>query len=125
MKICFPIVNNDGLKSMVNVHFGSTKDFLIYDSETKDHEIVSNADENHTHGMCQPLKALQGKVVDMVIVGGLGMGALQKLNAMGIKVCRAVAGTVDDNIQLFNSNRLAEISANDACAGHGDCGHGS
>ena len=123
MKICFPIIGNEGLKSQVNVHFGSTKDFLIYDSDTKDHEVVSNADAGHAHGMCQPLKALQGRKIDIVIVGGVGMGALQKLNAMSIRVCRAVSGSVNDNIQLFQENKLAEINANDACSGHGDCGH--
>jgi len=123
MKICFPIINNEGLKSQVNVHFGSTKDFLIYDSDTKEYEVVSNADAEHAHGMCQPLKALQGKKIDVVIVGGVGMGALQKLKAMSITVCRAVSGSVNNNLQLFQESKLAEINANDACSGHGDCGH--
>ena len=41
---------------------------------------------------CNPIKALSGEVVDAVVVGGIGKGAIIKLNSMGIKVYKAIEG---------------------------------
>jgi predicted Fe-Mo cluster-binding NifX family protein len=74
--------------------------------------------------MCSPLKALDGKMVNVIVVGGIGAGAINKLNGMGIKVYRASEGTVRDNIGIFESNIISEITVEHACGGHaGGCGH--
>jgi predicted Fe-Mo cluster-binding NifX family protein len=123
MKICFPILADKGLESPVNNHFGSTRKFLIYDLDSGSFETVENSDAGHVHGACQPLKALDGKKVDAVVLGGIGRGALLKLNAMGIRVFRASTALVEDNLKLYRDGRLVEISAEGTCAGHGTCGH--
>jgi predicted Fe-Mo cluster-binding NifX family protein len=124
MKICFPIQEDKGLESPVNDHFGSTRAFLIYDTDRNSCETVRNPDASHVHGACHPLKALEGRQVDAVVLGGIGTGALLKLNAMGVKVFRAAASLVGDNLQGYRDGRLAEITPDGACAGHGDCHHG-
>jgi len=81
---------------------------------------------DHAHGMCSPLKALDGKKVDAIVVGGIGAGAINHLNQMGIKVYRGSEGTIQDNIDLFENNTLPEITMDQACGGHGHnggCGH--
>jgi predicted Fe-Mo cluster-binding NifX family protein len=68
--------------------------------------------------------ALDGKSVDAMIVGGIGAGALTKLNALGIRVYGAGASTVKENLVLLNQNKLQELSAFNACRAHqGECGH--
>ena len=124
MKVCFPILEDEGLRSIVNSHFGSTKEFLIYDAEKESFEIVQNSNAEHVHGACQPLMALDGKHIDAVILGGIGRGALLKLNAMGIKVFRASTSLVEDNLNHYRQGHLVEITPDGTCAGHGDCGHG-
>lgn len=124
MKICFPILSDRGLQSPVNDHFGSTKEFLIYDSDSDSFETVQNSDAGHVHGACQPIKALNGRHIDAVVLGGIGTGALLKLNAQGVKVFRASAPLVEDNIKLYRDGSLIEIRADDACTGHGSCDHG-
>lgn len=124
MKICFPIIEENGLKSVVNNHFGSTEIFLIYDTDTKTHSTVKNADTEHAHGACQPLKALNGQKVDAVVLGGIGRGALLKLNAIGIKVLRTSLPSVEENIELLQNGKLTEIKPEETCTGHGECGHG-
>jgi len=89
MKICFPVESNKGLESNVYDHFGSAPTFVIFNTETKSHEIINNQNLEHEHGKCSPVKALAGKVVDAIVVGGIGAGAVNKLNNMGIKVYRA------------------------------------
>lgn len=122
MKLCFPAETNKGLESIVYSHFGSAPFFLLFDTETNTSDIIDNQDLGHEHGMCSPLKALNGKAVDAIVVGGIGAGAVSKLNSMGIKVYRAEENTVRKNIDLFKSDSLPQISIDDACGHHGGCG---
>ena len=98
MRICFPTDDPRGLDSVVFSHFGSAPGFVVVDTESQGIEELNNGDLHHVHGMCQPLKALGGLSVDAVAVGGIGMGALMKLQGMGITVYRAQAGTVGQNV---------------------------
>jgi hypothetical protein len=75
MMIAFPVEEYRGLESQIYGHFGSAPSFLLLDSETMAVENLTNADQNHIHGMCSPMKALAGRKVDAVVVGGIGMGA--------------------------------------------------
>ncbi|MCG2755098.1 MAG: NifB/NifX family molybdenum-iron cluster-binding protein [Desulfobacteraceae bacterium] len=87
-------------------------------------DTINNQDLGHVHGMCNPLKALNGKPVDVIVVGGIGAGAINKLNAMGVKVYRACEGTVQNNIDLFQNSIMPEMPIENACGGHaGGCGH--
>jgi predicted Fe-Mo cluster-binding NifX family protein len=124
MKLCFPVASDSGLDSEVFGHFGSAPVFVIFDAESKSIETLNNQDLGHAHGKCSPLKALDRKTVDVVVVKGIGAGALNKLNTMGIKIYQASEVTVRDNIGLFESNALSEITLKHACGGHaGGCGH--
>jgi ArsR family transcriptional regulator len=124
MKVAFAVQSDQGMKSRVYDHFGSAPLFVIVDSVSQDISTVNNKDLNHVHGACNPIKALDGRSVDAMVVGGIGAGALIKLNGMGIKVFAAGAPTIKENILLFNENKLAELSVNNACHAHeGGCGH--
>ena len=79
MKICVPVEVNNGFESRPFGHFGSAPMFVVYDLESGDLSTINNCDLGHEHGMCQPIKALAGNVVDAVIVGGIGQGAIAKL----------------------------------------------
>ncbi|MGC9967326.1 MAG: NifB/NifX family molybdenum-iron cluster-binding protein [Syntrophobacteraceae bacterium] len=125
MKICFPTENLLGLDSIVYSHFGSAPGFVIVDSESKEVEEIQNGDLHHAHGMCQPLQALGGREVDAVAVGGIGAGALMRLQAQGIKVYRVTIGTVGQNMEFILKGNLPEFNATFTCAGHagGGCAH--
>ncbi|MGL5314951.1 MAG: NifB/NifX family molybdenum-iron cluster-binding protein [Peptostreptococcaceae bacterium] len=122
MKICVPVEVNEGLDSKPFGHFGSAPMFVVCDLESGEVNKIENGDLGHEHGKCQPLKALSGTAVDAVIVGGIGQGAIVKLNQMGIKVYKAQADTIGDNINLLKENKLQEFSMNHTCS-HDGCGH--
>lgn len=122
MKIAFPTQFDQGLESPVFGHFGSAGYFLVVDDVSGAVETIVNADRDHLHGQCQPLAALGGQKVDAVVVGGIGGGALQKLLSSGIKVYRAVEGTLNQNLELIRTHRLPEFSLKMTCAGHGGQG---
>lgn len=118
MKLCIPTTTKDGPSALVHEHFGSAPFFLVYDAETKAVEVIDNSHEHHAHGMCQPLTALAGRSIDVVVCGGMGARAVQKFNEAGIKVYRAVPGTVSDIARLFSEGVLEEITLANSCAHH-------
>ena len=119
MRICIPTETNQGKSAKVYSHFGSAPFFTIVDSGKDSVEIINNANQHHSHGMCQPMSALTGKKVDAVVTGGMGSRAVQKLNEGGIKVYRAIPGTVADIVSQFIKGGLEEITIQNACAQHG------
>lgn len=126
MKICFPTETLQGLDSRVYTHFGSAPGFVIVDMSDMKVEEIGNNDLHHAHGMCQPLKALGGREIDAVVVGGIGAGALMKLQAQGITVFRAAQGTVQQNMALIQDRKLPQFEAKFTCGGHaggGGCAH--
>ena len=124
MKICFPAESLQGLNSKLYGHFGSAPGFVLVDTESKGIEEIGNNDLHHAHGMCQPLKALGNREVDAIVVGGIGRGALMKLNSEGIRVYRGLEGTVGENIQHILNGKLPEFDASQTCGGHGGgCAH--
>ena len=122
MKVCFPVKSNEGMNSIPYNHFGSAPEFVICDLESNDVKTIGNGDLGHEHGKCQPIKALSGEVVDAVVVGGIGKGAIVKLNSMGIKVYQAIEGNIEQNINSLKSGELKEFDSNHTC-NHDGCSH--
>jgi predicted Fe-Mo cluster-binding NifX family protein len=118
MKIAFPVQRDQGIESTVYGHFGSAPCFVVVESETGSFKTLNNNDMHHSHGECQPMKALAGNIVDAVVVGGIGAGALMKLQADGIRVFRAVEGSVQENLKFIKAGKLPEFLMNMTCAGH-------
>jgi len=124
MKLGFAVQADEGMESTVYGHFGSAPAFIIVDTELNKVLGLDNRNMHHEHGACNPIMALDGNKVDAMVVGGIGGGALMKLNAMGVKVYGAGAMTVKENIALMESGMLQELSMNNSCrAHHGQCGH--
>jgi predicted Fe-Mo cluster-binding NifX family protein len=125
MIICIPVEKDDGLDSAVCAHFGSAPFFLMVDTETRSARSIPNSDTHHAHGMCHPVAALGGEKVDGIVVGGIGMGALNKLNAAGFQVFQSQSGTARETIEAFTSGKLPVFTPQKTCGGHaGGHGHG-
>jgi predicted Fe-Mo cluster-binding NifX family protein len=130
MRLCIPVEQDQGLDSLVCGHFGSAPLFLVVDTESRATSALAN-NHHHAHGQCTPLSSIQGVALDGVVVGGIGRGALLKLNAAGLAVYRSGFPTVAETLDAFAAGLLAPVSAQDACANHGhgsggagNCGHG-
>ncbi len=110
MKVCFPVQKDEGLSSAVYNHFGSAPLFLIVDIGTNELSTVKNRNEHHVHGQCNPTQALDNQKVDAIVVGGIGPGALNKLTQMGIKVHKAQAETISENLNIFKTGNMPELT---------------
>ncbi len=119
MRLCIPTSTDEGAASAVYGHFGSAPFFVILDTETGAVETVENGDAHHAHGMCQPLSRLDGKKIDAVICGGMGMRAVAALRQAGIRAFRAGEGRAADVAGLLSAGKLEEITPENACSSHG------
>jgi predicted Fe-Mo cluster-binding NifX family protein len=117
MRICFPVQNDEGIDSTVYNHFGSAPFFVIVDTDTDDLSTINNRDQHYTQGTCDPMKALREQKVDAIVVGGIGAGALTRLNQMGIIVHRSAAATIRNNIAIFVWQELPTLTLQECCSG--------
>ncbi len=118
MKICVPVKDNSKLSSKVSEHFGSAPFFSIVDTESKNCIFIANTNQHHTHGMCQPLTVLADVEFDAIIVGGIGMGALNKLKAGGKKVMKTKARDLNEVLEAHEKNSFIEVTSENACSSH-------
>ena len=108
-------------------HFGHTGQFKLYDVE--DGKIVSSqiVDTNGSgHGALAGFLNMAN--ADVLICGGIGMGARMALAEAGIKLFGGVQGDADAAAQAFVDGKL-EYDPDARCDHHGheeqhDCGHG-
>jgi len=126
MKVCFPVNENHGMESEVFGHFGSAPGFIVVDMITREVTSINNSDQIHQHGACNPIAGLGGHEVDAIVVGGIGGGALQKLNRAGIRVFKAQEGSISVNMDSLKLGTLPEYQPGHTCGGHGNdhgCSH--
>ena len=126
MKVCFPVLQNKGLESELYGHFGSAPAFIIVETADNTTTGINNSDQQHAHGACDPLKKFNNEKVDALVVTGLGLGALQRLNQEGIKVFQAQSLSIKENLAKLQEHSLYEFTPQQCCAGHGHgsgCGH--
>ena len=125
MHICIPIDDDQGMASHVCAHFGSAPAFMIVDTDSGSCRAIVNGNQHHGHGQCTPLASLQGERIDGMVVGGIGMGALNKLMAANVQVFISQHATVAEAVAAFTAGALRPMQPGMACAGHGpDHGHG-
>ena len=124
MNVCIPTNQNLGLESQPFGHFGSARFFVLHDTESETTSLITNDDQNHIHGACQPTEVLIERKVGAVIVGRIGKRAIMLLNSMGIRVYRSENGSIRENVRLLESDKLIELTPETGCVQHGHgCEH--
>ena len=123
MNVCIPVDKHQGLDRLVHNHFGSAPMFLLVDTEKLTCETVANRHADHGGGVCHAVGALQSKPVDAVVTGGIGRGALSKLEAAGYKVFQARPKTVRETVEALKGGSLP-VFGREASCGCSDGHHG-
>jgi predicted Fe-Mo cluster-binding NifX family protein len=109
---------NEGVDSRVYSHFGSAPVFAVVDMETNDVSMIPNKDQYHTHGACNPIRALGDQEFVALVAGGRGGGALRGLNQSGVGVYQAQAPSINENIAMFRNRTLPGFAPQRSCGGH-------
>lgn len=108
-------------------HFGHTEQFKVYDIEDDQivHEMVMGSN-GQGHGALAGL--LAAVKADILICGGIGMGAQMALAEAGVKLYAGVTGSADEAVMKLIDGSL-EYTAEANCDHHGqhheghDCGN--
>ncbi|MBN1518313.1 NifB/NifX family molybdenum-iron cluster-binding protein [Candidatus Sumerlaeota bacterium] len=114
MKVAFTTAG-DNLDADLDVRFGRAPKFLIYDLERETFEVADNQ---------QNLNAVQGAGIQSaetvarlgaqaVVTGHCGPKAFRVLQAAGIEIYTASAGTVAAALDQFRAGALNEAKASD------------
>ena len=112
-----------GLNASPSAHFGHCDAYTIAkisDNEIK--EVAIEYNEGHEHGGCiVPVRDLASKGVTVLIAGGMGMGPLNAMHQMGMKVYYATGYlTVKHVLDAYLKGELQEFATNNLC--QGGCG---
>ena len=109
-------------------HFGHTELFRIYDVE--DGKVVHRMTIKPKNAGHEAMAGVLKKAgADLLICGGIGSGAQQALDELGIRLCAGVSGSSDAAVESFLRGTLryssrSNCTAHDAEGGCGhDCGH--
>ncbi len=90
------------LESNVDARFGRCPYFIIYDTDTKKFEAVSNESAMASGGAgIQAAQFVKDKGAEVVLTGNVGPNAISGLNAAKISVAIGVTGTVKEAIEKF------------------------
>jgi predicted Fe-Mo cluster-binding NifX family protein len=128
MRIAVPSNSPGGMSADRSDHFGHCDLFTIIDIEAGS-VVKVDALENITHaagGCMVPVKLLQERAVNAIVVGGMGARPLQGFHQAGIDVYFAPAATFGD-VQSVVDGMLAEsfpvMNPDQVCQGGGNCHH--
>ncbi len=105
-------------------HFGHCPLYRVYDVADGAVQTVQEvANPGHDAGFPPDFVAALG--ANVVIVGGIGTGAINRFTGHGIEVIAGASGPADDAVARYLAGDLADEGSD--CAGHehGDhgCGH--
>jgi predicted Fe-Mo cluster-binding NifX family protein len=110
VKVCFPVLQDDGINGTIYGHFASTPLFSIIDTTTGTSSTVKNCDKKNPDAGCNPFSALRGRQLDGIIVGGIGDDSLRTMNMCGFRVFEAQSASVAENLELLKNDSLAEAT---------------
>ena len=114
MKIVMTTSSNS-LDAELDKRFGRAPGFLIYNSETQEHEFIDNR-QNINAAQGAGIQAAQNVAeagVQAVVSGHFGPKAFRALEAAGVEMFTCEAKTVDDALMDFKRERLSASDAPD------------
>ena len=106
MKIAFP-TNGKGLEADIEEHFGRAKNFLIYDKETEEQELIVNPHFSGQDMLPPELLAREG--AESLVVCDIGKKALEMFNNRGIDVYKAGPGNIKENLGKIKQDKLSLV----------------
>jgi predicted Fe-Mo cluster-binding NifX family protein len=111
MKICVTAIG-EGLDSEIDLRFGRCNYFLIYDSETKSVESISNMSVAASGGAgIKAAEAVANAGINVLLTGIVGPNAFSIFTEVGIDVRIGAKGTVREAIKQYEAGELESISS--------------
>jgi predicted Fe-Mo cluster-binding NifX family protein len=108
MKIAFSSTG-DGWKENIDIRFGRSLGFFVFDTETNKTSFINNAKHNSEHGAgTNAAKKIIDENISIIITGQIGPRAREILNSKGIKIYTGIGyGTLEEAYEKYNAGLLA------------------
>ncbi len=106
MKVAVP-TNGENLEDLIVSHFGRARNYLIYDTDTKNFEVFPNPEVVDKEE--SPPEFLNKMGVNIVICFNLGQKAFEKFEDFRIKIYEALEKNIAENIKDFQNRKLREL----------------
>ena len=104
MKIIIPVKDNCEDNSIITSGFHNTNFVCIYDNIEKNYLWITKKEISINEGnLCIQLK-LRG--ISTIITSEIELMSLSLFNEVGLIVYKSEAGSIEENIKLFESNQL-------------------
>nr|WP_319490150.1 NifB/NifX family molybdenum-iron cluster-binding protein [uncultured Caproiciproducens sp.] len=104
-------VETQSLSAPVCPSFGRTPLFVLFDTESGEHEFSTNpAAESEGGAGIKAAQFIVDSGTETLITYRCGENAAQVLNAAGIKMYKAQDGSAEDNIAKFKSGALSPLT---------------
>jgi len=101
---------------MISQHFGHTEQFCMVEKETGTVKKIGNI--SIQDGDCHSIPLfLQQHHVNRLVVGGIGQGAVERLQQANIEVICGAQGSLSSIIEALEKDSLK--STDSLCSGHG------
>jgi predicted Fe-Mo cluster-binding NifX family protein len=114
MKIAVPTKENN----QIDAHFGHCEIYQIY-TVSDQNQVISNVKMDSPQGCgCKSniAEVFENEGIKIILAGGIGDGAINKLNAHGVNVIRNCQGDVTELVQLYLAGKVRDGGSN--CAAH-------
>ena len=117
MKICIPVLTQEGMNSPISSHFGKADHFAMFDEERQALTFFSNTGQHHG-GALTPAELIHQAGAQVLLCGGLGVKAVQMFQGFGVRVFNQASGTVADALAAYKAKTLPEATNESACHDH-------
>ncbi len=114
MKIAVPVTENNEIDD----HFGHCEYYTIYTILNTNAIVAIDSMEAEPGCGCKSdiANKLAENGVKILLAGGIGNGAINKLNSAGIAVVRGCSGNPTDSVNLFLQGLLTD--SGESCSSH-------
>ncbi|HHT23512.1 MAG TPA: dinitrogenase iron-molybdenum cofactor biosynthesis protein [Bacteroidales bacterium] len=119
MKVAIPVNKNNG----VDGHFGHCEMYKVI-TLNENNEIINTEIVDSPQGCgCKSniAQTLASQGVKVMLAGGIGVGAVNKLNVAGIEVIRGCTGNVDQLVADYAAGQITDSGSN--CEHHHEHHH--
>lgn len=117
MKIAVPTKENN----QIDAHFGHCEFYRIY-TVSDQNQVISNEKMDSPQGCgCKSniAEVFESEGIKVMLAGGIGDGAVNKLNAHGVSVIRNCQGDATELVQQYLAGKVKDSGTNCAAHSHG------
>ncbi|MBC2606260.1 NifB/NifX family molybdenum-iron cluster-binding protein [Pelagicoccus albus] len=121
-RLVMPVIENNGLESLISEHFGQAPGFLAIDCDGQN-PVYLDAQEARGPSECAPIDALARSGAKYVLCKGMGKGALKRCLHASLQVMQAKGNTVAEVLEAVREEGWADFPDSAICDHGGDHHH--